>query len=320
LPISLCWDHPRPRRAGVAILAVLIAAATVSGNALLGAPSAYAAAPSLGLGTSASFAILAGTAVNSTGISTVSGDIGTSPGTTVTGFPPGQITNGSLHTADATAVQAQADLTAAYNDAAARTPTSTVIADLGGQTLPSGVHRSATALTLTGMLTLDGQDDPNAVFILQATALTTAPKGVVRLVRGAQACNVFWQVGGSVTLGDGTTFVGTAMALDAITVQTGTTVTGRVLARNGAVALDASRNTRPTCAASGPAGAGGTDGAGGTGGTGGAGTGGAGGSNTGDTNMVFVPVMSPGASAGPSANGASGTGGNGGDGGDGGAG
>jgi Na+/H+ antiporter NhaD/arsenite permease-like protein len=79
LPISLCSDHPMLRRAGVAILAVLIAAAMVSGNALLGAPSAYAAAPSLGLGTSASFAILAGTAVNSTGVSTVSGDIGTSP-------------------------------------------------------------------------------------------------------------------------------------------------------------------------------------------------------------------------------------------------
>lgn len=106
----------------------------------------------------------------------------------MTGFPPGQVKNGSIHIADAAAVQAQADLTAAYNDAAARTAASTVIADLGGQTLPPGVHRSATALTLTGTLTLDGQDDPNAVFILRATTLTPAPKGIVSLVRGAQAC------------------------------------------------------------------------------------------------------------------------------------
>src|SRR6476661_7816674 len=110
---------------------------TVAAAALLaGAPSALAASvqPPVGLGTATSFAVLAGTTVTNTGPSMISGDLGVSPGTAVTGFPPGVVTNGSIHSADAVAAQAQADLTTAYNDAAGRTPAGAVTSDLGGQT------------------------------------------------------------------------------------------------------------------------------------------------------------------------------------------
>jgi hypothetical protein len=199
---------------------------------VLGAPVASAAQPTVGLGNAAPFAVLAGSTVTNTGPSVISGDVGVSPGTAVTGFPPGQVNNGSVHTGDAVAAGAQSDLTTAYNDAAGRTP-ATVEAnpDLGGTTLAPGVYKVASAMSLTGTVTLDGQNDPSAVFIFQAgSTLITASDSTVKLIGGAQACNVFWQVGSSATLGTGSTFVGTIMALTSASVQTGTTVAGRVLA------------------------------------------------------------------------------------------
>jgi hypothetical protein len=186
--------------------------------------------------------------VTNTGPSRISGDLGVSPGTAVTGFPPGQVNNGAQHVADPVALQAQTDLTTGYNDAAGRTPATSVSSDLGGQTLAPGVYKAASALGLTGTVTLDGQSDPNAVFIFQAgSTLITASSSTVKLIGGAQACNVFWQVGSSATLGTDTTFVGSILALTSVTVQTHTTVAGRVLARNGQVSLDANTITRPDC-------------------------------------------------------------------------
>jgi len=216
---------------------------------VLGAPVAAAAQPTVGLGNAAPFAVLAGSTVTNTGPSVISGDVGVSPGTAVTGFPPGQVNNGTVHAADAVAAGAQSDLTTAYNDAAGRTP-ATVESnpDLGGQTLAPGVYKVASAMGLTGTVTLDGQNDPSAVFIFQAgSTLITASSSTVNLIGGAQACNVFWQVGSSATLGTGSTFVGTVMALTSASVQTGTTVAGRVLARNGQVSLDDNTITVPTC-------------------------------------------------------------------------
>ena len=218
---------------------------------IVGAPVASAAsvqAP-VGLGTATSFAVLAGAAVTNTGPSVISGDLGVSPGTAVTGFPPGLVSNGTIHSADAVAAQAQADLTTAYNDAAGRTPRDAVPPDLGGLTLLPGVYNRATTMGLTGTVTLNAQGNPNAVFIFQAgSSLITASNSTVALINGASPCNVYWQVGSSATLGTDTTFVGSILALTSVSVQTGTTVDGRVLARNGQVSLDTNRITRPNCA------------------------------------------------------------------------
>ena len=215
--------------------------------AVAGAPSAFAAQPTVGLGTAAPFAVLAGTDITNTGPSTITGNIGVDPGAAITGFPPGTV-NGTTHAADGVALQAQSDLTTAYTDAANRTPvTAEANPDLTGKTLAPGTY-SAGAMGLSGTVTLDGQGDPNAVFIFQAAStLITGSGSKVALIGGAQPCNVFWQVTSSATLGTNSTFVGTVMALTSAAVQTGATVQGRILARNGGVTLDNNTISVPTC-------------------------------------------------------------------------
>jgi Ice-binding-like len=237
--------HPHRRRRVVGAT-VALAVAVVVPFAL--GSSAGAATSPVGLGTAGSFAVLAGQSVTNTGPSTINGDLGVSPGTSITGFPPGTV-HGTTHQTDAVAAQAQKDLTTAYTDAAGRPGGASVSADLGGQTLKPGVYKSASAMGLTGPLTLDAQGDPNAVFIFQmGSTLTTASGSHVNLINGASSCNVFWQVGSSATLGTSSTFRGTVMALTSIAVQTGATVDGRALARNGAVTLDNDTFTASTCA------------------------------------------------------------------------
>jgi hypothetical protein len=215
------------------------------------APSARAAT-AVPLGTADPVAVLAGSTVTNTGPTVVTGDLGLSPGTSVTGFPPGTV-NGTQHITDPVAAQAQTDLTTAYNNAAAQATTGTVSADLGGQTLTPGVYTTASSLGLTGALTLDAQGNANAVFIFQAgSTLTTASASSVNLVNGAQSCNVFWQVGSSATLGTASTFRGTILALTSITATTSATVDGRLLARNAAVTLDTNTITRSQCASATP--------------------------------------------------------------------
>lgn len=215
---------------------------------VIGPPGASAATPSVQLGTAASFAVLGGSTITNTGPTVISGDLGLSPGTAVTGFPPGQV-NGTVHAADGVALQAKNDLTAAYTDAAARPSTATVPVELGGTTRTPGVYDSAAGtFGITGTVTLDGQGDPNAVFIFKAAStLITASASSVDLVGGARSCNIFWVVGSSATLGTFSTLRGNVMALASITVTTGVTVDGRTLARNAAVTLDTDTITRPTC-------------------------------------------------------------------------
>jgi hypothetical protein len=233
----------------------LLVVALLAALGLFGS-DALAAQSTVGLGTADSFAVLAGSTVTNTGPSTINGDLGVSPGTAVTGFPPGTV-HGTIHAADAVAGQAQTDLTTAYNDAAGRTPAATVSGDLGGQTLTAGVYKSASSLGLTGALTLDAQGNPNAVFIFQAgSTLTTASGSHVNLINGAQPCNVFWQIGSSATLGTSSFLSGNILALTSISIDNGVTVQGRALARNGAVTLINDTITAAQCATGGGGGAG----------------------------------------------------------------
>jgi LPXTG-motif cell wall-anchored protein len=198
------------------------------------------------LGTASSYAVLGGQSVTNTGPSVINGDLGVSPGTSITGFPPGLV-NGVQHSADAPALQAQTDLIAAYNDAAGQAVDASLAAELGGLTLVPGVYRISAA-QLTGTLTLDAQGDPNAVWVFQVdSSLITASSSVVSLINGAAPCNVFWKVGSSATLGTNSTFVGTLMALTSISATTGADIEGRLLARNGSVTLDTNTITRSTC-------------------------------------------------------------------------
>ncbi len=217
---------------------------------LTAASSAQAGPPAVLLGTADSFAILAGSTITNTGASVINGDLGLHPGTAVTGFPPG-ILNGAPHLTDAVAGQAKTDLTSAYKDAAGRSLTAVTPPDIGNRTVIAGVYRtgSVPSLGLTGNLTLDAQGDPRAVFIFQVeSTLVTATDSSVSLINGAQACNVFWQIGSSATLGTRTAFKGTVMALASISVNDGVTVEGRLLARTSAVTLINDTITRSACA------------------------------------------------------------------------
>jgi Ice-binding-like len=169
------------------------------------------------------------------------------------GIPPGKV-NGAIHKADAAALQAKKDLTTAYNDAAGRTPVTTIGTQLGGKTLKPGVYDSNSGtFQITGTLTLDAQGDPNGVFIFQmAATLVSASNSNVRLIGAAQPCNVYWRVGSSATLGTNSTFTGNILALTSIQVLTKVTVEGRVLARNASVTLDADTITAATCSTSSP--------------------------------------------------------------------
>jgi hypothetical protein len=235
------------RRYGRPCAATLLAVTLL----LTAALASTAQAASVPLGTADSFAVLAGSAVTNTGPSVINGNLGLSPGnaSSVTGFPPGTVQGGTIHAADSVALQAQSDLTTAYNDAAGRSSTATISADLAGQTLTPGVYTSSSSQGLSGDLTLNGGGNSNAVFVFQAGSTLTASSGSrVLLIGGAQPCNVFWQVGSSATIGTSSAFVGSILALTSISMKTGATLNGRALARNGAVTLDTNTITKATCA------------------------------------------------------------------------
>jgi hypothetical protein len=201
------------------------------------------------LNSAGTFEVLAGSTVTNTGPTIITGgNLGLSPGSAVTGFPPGTLTPPAvMHVTDPVAAQAQLDLTAAYLYAAGLPPGSVLPGNMSGLTFTPGVWtNSSTVMLSAGNVTLDGQGNANAVFVFQiGSTLTTLAGTQVILAGGAQAKNVFWQVSTSATLGTNSIFQGNILALQSITLQTGAALTGRALARNGAVTLDSNAVTAP---------------------------------------------------------------------------
>jgi hypothetical protein len=188
------------------------------------------------LGTAASYSVLAVTSVVNTGTTTIAGDLGVSPGTSVTGFGPGMV-GGDIHPGDAHAADAQTALVAALDELAGRTPHEQLVGDLGGRTFGPGVFHSAAALAITGTVTLDAQDDPDAIFIFQTdAAFNTAAASAVVLAGGAKPSNVFWVVTGAAGTGADSFLSGSILARGAITLGASTELIGRALSR-GTVTL-----------------------------------------------------------------------------------
>jgi hypothetical protein len=205
--------------------------------------------PSVGfsiLGSAATYGILAGASVTCAGPpGTINADVGISPGSTLNGFGPGLCTiTGAQHLGDAFSLQAQNDLLGAYNVLVGLACTTTIVADLGGTTLTPGVYCGSSSVGVTGTLTLNGQGNANARFVIRAgSTLTTGTAAVIALTNGTQAKNVYFAVGTSATLGTSTIFRGNIIAATSITLAGSATMFGRALAQGGSVSLSATGNT-----------------------------------------------------------------------------
>jgi hypothetical protein len=227
----------------------LVLAVMFSGTGGVALASALAS-PAFGLGSAASFEVLGGSTVTNTGASVVAGDLGVAPGTTITGFPPGSVTEGGVtHAGDALALQAQSDVALAYNSSAGQ-PCNTHLdgQELGGKTLTPDVYCFSSLAQLTGQLVLDAQGNTAAVWIIQIPGgLSTASNSSVVVTNGGGVCNVFWIVGESATIGANSSFAGNILALTSITLATGANLSGRALSRNGAVTLDTNTISKAPC-------------------------------------------------------------------------
>ena len=215
------------------VLAFLLALFLIS----IGNITAHAAVL-INLGNASQFGVLAGAGITNTGTTTITGDIGTFPTTTITGLGT-VVLNGTNHAGDSVTQSAKPDLVSAYDNAAGQAVSTQygTTQELGGLTLSGGVYNVSASFGVTGTLTLNG--DANSVWIFQmGSTLTTASNSHISLTGGAQASHVFWQVGSSATLGTNSQFSGTILAMDSITLTTGAAILGEVLARNGAVTMD----------------------------------------------------------------------------------
>lgn len=210
---------------------------------VVGSPAAFAPP----LGAAASFVGLASSTFTNTGQGVYVGDVGVSPGSSVTGFPPGTLINGTLHIADEVAAQAQSDATIAYNALAGQGCNVNLTGqDLGGMTLTPGVYCFNVSAQLTGPLVLDALNNSLAVWVFKiGSTLTTASGSSVGVINGGQALNVFWQVGSSATLGTTTQFSGNILALESVTLTNGASLVGRAIGLTGAVTMDTTNAPAP---------------------------------------------------------------------------
>ncbi len=200
----------------------------------------------INLASAASFAVLAHTQITNSGPTTICGDLGLSPGTLVSGGPVLSC-GGVSHVTDTAAAQAQADLTIAYNDAAGRTSPALVAGNLGGKTYYPGLYKSTSGLAISsGDLTLDAQGNANGVFIFQiASTLIVSSARQVILAGGAKAANVYWQVGSYCSVDTTASMVGTIMAHNQITFNTGAVLAGRALSQIDQVTMLTNTITKP---------------------------------------------------------------------------
>jgi len=203
---------------------------------------------SVNLGAAAAYELLATTTVSDSGPTVINGNLGLSPGASVTGFSPATV-NGTMHINDVAAAAARAASIAAYNALTSLTSGETVSGDLGGATLTSGLYTIPSTLTVSwGDLTLDANGDPNAIWIFQIpSALDVAPGQQIILANGAQASNIFWQVGSSATIETNAVMQGNILAAGSITLDTGSTITGRALSLSGQITADATTASLPSC-------------------------------------------------------------------------
>ena len=225
------------------ILTVLLVLAGRTSPNVLASPGAVAP----DLGSAANFVVLASSSVTNTGSGVFVGDVGVSPGTSITGFPPGTVSRGAIYMGGAVPAQAQIDATTAYNNLMGQSCNVDFTGvDLGGKTLTPGVYCFDTSAQLTGDLVLDALNNPLAVWVFQiGSTLTTGTAASVAMINGGQAVNVFWQVGSSATLGTGTQCSGNILASASITMDTGAYLIGRALALNGKVMMDTTGSPFP---------------------------------------------------------------------------
>lgn len=237
-------------------ISLVLAAALSVPLALVAISPASAAVPTVGLGVLNGYSVLGGSGVTNTGPSVLNGSLGSSPTPAITGFDvpggPGIVVGGSIYGTPA-ADPARAAAGTAYLDAAGRTGTVVADVELGGKTLVGGVYTAGPTGTfgLTGTLKLSGGVDDVWVFQTSTTLLTAAASRIT-FEGGAQACNVFWKVGSSATLGASSSFAGTILAAETITLGDGVNVVGRLIAGEaGAVTLINDVITRPSCSTAG---------------------------------------------------------------------
>ena len=221
---------------------LLVVAGGPSTNALA---SPGAVAPDLA--SAATFVALAASTLTNTGSGIFNGNVGTSPGTSVSGFPPGIVMNGAIYEGGGVPAQAQTDATAAYVALGGQSCGVNLTGqDLGGMTLAPNVYCFDTSAQLTGNLVLDANGNLNAVWVFKTgSTLTTASIATVTVINGGNALNVFWKVGSSATLGTGTRFIGNIIAYESISLLTSATLTGRALALTGAVTMDTTGSPFP---------------------------------------------------------------------------